>query len=540
MPASPRADWNGVLPLLTPLLSAEAMRWADAYTSETFGLGAALLMESAGRAVAARITEAFGPVAGRRIVVCCGKGNNGGDGYVIARALHAHGADVRALGLGEDAALSEGARRNRRLLEAVLREAGASERLVRYADGMDLAPLEAADLYVDALLGTGVRAPLEGPAARLVGWLSARAAPVVAVDMPSGLHSDTGAACGVAVRAALTVTLAAPKPGLYLSDGPEAAGRLALADIGIPRFILERAAAAHPEGCAWLPTPEAIGRLLPRRGAHAHKYSVGMALVAAGAPGLTGAPVMASEAAARIGAGAVVCACQERVQPVLAHKFTEVMTLGLPEAPDGGIEAEGALKALGSRLEQARALLVGCGIGRAASTHDFVRRLLGAAGERPVVVDADGLGALAGHTDGLARAAGGRWVLTPHAGEFSRLAGEEVDLTHRLGVARRYAHAWNCVLVLKGLPSLVAAPDGRVALNPTGGPALATAGTGDILAGMCAGLLAQGLAPFEAAVCALYVGGAAADRFVAEHGAPAMLATDLLGRTPGVLGSLLA
>jgi NAD(P)H-hydrate epimerase len=384
---------------------------------------------------------------------------------------------------------------------------------------------------VDALLGTGLTRTLREPVLGLVRYLNEQPAPVAALDVPTGLHSDTGAVLGDAVSAALTVTMGAAKGGLFLQDGPGRAGRVVTVEIGIPGFAIERA--LREQGGALRTTDAAVQAWLPHRTHEAHKYSVGLALVVAGSPGLTGAPAMASAAAARSGAGAVVCACPESIQPTLAGKLTEVMTLALPEGDDG-LDADRALEVLAPRLAQARALLLGCGLGRARGTQDFIRRLL-AQTDLPVVLDADGLNALAGHTDLLDRHADGRWILTPHAGEFKRLAGEDVDLSDRVRVARDHARRWNVHLVLKGMPSLVATPDGTVYLNGTGNPALATAGTGDILAGFCAGLLAQGLTPEAAAVCGLHLGGAAADRYAEHYGPRSMVATDLLDQLPLVL-----
>lgn len=244
---------------------------------------------------------------------------------------------------------------------------------------------------------------------------------------------------------------------------------------------------------------------------------------------------MASTAAARIGAGAVVCACPDSVQEVLAQKMTEVMTLGLPSSRQGGL-AEHALEeeAFNDRLEKADVLLIGCGLGRESGTQEAVRSLLSKT-DRPAVIDADGLNALAGHTDLLAEHAEGRFVLTPHPGEFRRLVPGEYEGSDRVEAAREYAERWNCVLLLKGMPALVGTPEGEVYVNRTGNPSVASAGTGDVLAGWCAGLLAQGLTPTRAAVGALHIGGAVADSWVADRDERSLLATDLIDHIPTVL-----
>ncbi len=261
-----------------------------------------------------------------------------------------------------------------------------------------------------------------------------------------------------------------------------------------------------------------------------------MALALAGSPGLTGAATLASTAAARSGAGAVICATAQSVQPVLAQKMTEVMTIGLPET-ERGIDGAAARTHIEHALQKATALLIGCGLGRLPDTRAFARTLLTQT-SLPAVIDADGLNALAENTSLLSKHARGRWILTPHIGEFRRLAGDEVDLENRIETVRRFAGQWNCVLILKGTPGLVGAPDGNVYINPTGNNALASAGTGDVLAGLCAGLLAQGLSPLHAALCALYIGGAAADRYLQHHSPLTLQATDLIEHAGAVIDEL--
>ena len=478
------------MPSLEPVFTAEAMRAADRYTIDTFGLPSFALMESAGRAAAEGIARHYGPMASKTVACFCGKGNNGGDGFVVARRLLAMGARLQVIATGEPEGMSEDAAKNWKLLEKLAAHYDEDRLLLHRYEGLDrLGALPPADLHVDALLGTGLESGLRGDVAEIVGWLNKQPQPTVALDVPTGIHSDTGAVLGDAVRAERTFTMAAPKAGLLLGEGQRRAGEVEVLEIGIPDFALREALDEH--GGAWRARDADVRAWLPRRAHDAHKYSVGLALVVSGSPGLTGAPAMASLAAARSGAGYVVCACAESLQPTLSTKLTEVTSVALPETSDGGIDGERALEALEDRLEKAKALLVGPGLGRHPETQRFIRALLRQTSV-PAVIDADGLNALAGHEDLLAEHAGGRWVLTPHAGEFKRLAGEDVDLTDRIGVVRRYARRWNSVLVLKGLPSLVGSPDGAVYLNGTGGPALATAGTGDVLAGMCAGLLAQG------------------------------------------------
>ncbi|MDX1547865.1 MAG: NAD(P)H-hydrate dehydratase [Rhodothermales bacterium] len=520
--------------LPAPALSAAAMRAADQVTIDEWGLPGFTLMETAGRAAVHRIEHAYGAMAGKRVHCFCGKGNNGGDGFVVARVLHARGARVRVIALAEAEAMTEDAARNWRLLEHLAAH-DAEDRiaLARFESLRQVAAFGAADLLVDALLGTGLTSALREPVRSLVAWINEQPTPCVALDVPTGLHTDHGRALGEAVRADLTVTMGALKTGLLVNDGPVFSGRIDVAEIGIPRAVLEEQAAAH-DGCAWQADDATVAGWLPERGPGAHKYSAGLALVVAGSPGMTGAPVMAARAAYRAGAGFVTCVCHEAIETTLAAKLTEVTTRTLPGTDDGGIDPEGALEALARPLEKARSLLIGPGLGQHPETQRFIRTLLTRI-DVPAVLDADALNALAADPAFLAEHARGRWILTPHAGEFRRLAGDDVDLDDRVRTAQHFARRWNSVLVLKGLPSLVAAPDGTAFVNATGGPALATAGTGDVLAGLCVGLLAQGLAPLHAAVAALHLGGAAADRYAARRAARSMVATDLLAELPAVL-----
>ena len=512
---------------LLPLLSAEAMRAADEATIEHLGIPGFTLMETAARGVAAVIEEAYGPVRGRRVACLCGKGNNGGDGLALARVLHAWGAHVQVITLAEADTMSPDAAHNARLLSAL-----ADERL--HADTFSslrqLAAFTPPDLYIDALLGTGLTSELRAPISDIVQWLNSQSTPVVAVDVPTGLHSDTGAVLGTAVQAEHTVTMAALKAGHVLGEGPARCGRVTVVDIGIPPHTLDAAADQHA-GCARLVEDAAVRTWLPARGPDAYKYSVGLALIVGGSPGMTGAPVMAATAAARAGAGYVQCAAHEAILPTLAAKLTSVTSLALPASDKGTLDPDAALDALRPRLEKSQAILIGPGLGRDPATQHFVRRLL-AVSTHPVVIDADGLNAL--DADFLRKHANERWVLTPHAGEFKRLAGD-IDLSDRLHVVQSHAQAWGCTLVLKGFPSLVAAPDGRTLLSLSGGPALATAGTGDVLAGLTVGLAAQGLEPLHAAAAALHLGGSAADYYAQRRHPHSLVATDLVDALPAVL-----
>lgn len=510
-----------------PALTADAMREADRYTIEEYGLPSFTLMESAGRGCAEVLRSVYGPLDEATVVVLCGKGNNGGDGLVVARRLVGAGGRVHVVLTSDSDALRDDPARNLDLLEQLRAEGGDRLTLASPGDLDDLTETAnrlGPSLYVDALLGTGLTSELREPIRTLVEWVNERPAPTVALDVPTGLHSDTGAVLGTAVEADRTITMAAPKVGLLVGEGPDHAGPVDVIDIGIPPFALDRV--AQQPGCLRQTTDAAVRSWWPARSSHAYKYSAGTAMVVGGSTRFSGAPILASQAAVRSGAGYVTCACPESVQPTVAGNLTTVPTLPLPET-DEGVPPDATDRVLDERAD---ALLVGPGLGRAPNTRRFVHRLLTTA-DAPLVIDADGLNALADRDADWTEHADDSWILTPHAGEFRRLAGE-VDLTDRVRIVQEQARRWNVVLLLKGQPSIVAGPDGRTYIGSTGTTALATAGTGDVLAGQCVGLLAQGVPPLHAAAAALHLGGAAAQRYASVRDSRTMAATDLVNALP--------
>jgi len=481
------------------------MRSADTYTIEDYGLPSFTLMETAGRGGGEAIQSAYGPLDGEAVMILCGKGNNGGDGLVVARRLCCDGAQVHVVLTGAPDELSDDAAHNLTLLKRLRSEDVGDRLTIETLDTLgglaETANRLAPTLYVDALLGTGLTSDLREPMRSLVEWVNDRATPIVAVDVPTGLHSDTGAVLGEAVQAERTITMAAPKVGLYLGEGPARAGDVDVVDIGIPPFVIDRV--ARESGCVRRTTDAAVRRWWPDRAPDAYKYSVGTAVVVGGSDRYPGAPTLASTAAVRSGAGYVPSSTDDGVSPEAVEQVAN-------QAPD--------------------AVLVGPGLGRGSATHQFVRRFV-ATTDRSLVIDADGLNALADGGTEWTEHADRNWILTPHEGEFRRLAGE-VDLSDRVTVVQEYARTWNVVLLLKGNPSIVAGPEGRTYVSSTGTSALATAGTGDVLAGQCVGLLAQGLDPVPAAAAALHLGGAAAQRYADTRDPRTMAAPDLVEELP--------
>lgn len=503
---------------LQPILTSDGMRAADRATIDDWGIPGRVLMETAGRATVDAIAARY-PVEGRHVTVLVGKGNNGGDGLVIARVLAARGAVIRCVTLATEKDASDDTAANLHLLRRLLENA----EVVAFEDVRQAANAPA-DLVIDALLGIGVTGELREPVRSLCAWANRQSTPVVAVDVPSGLDATTGAAADDTVRADLTVTMAALKAGLLLGDGPQVAGEVVVAEIGIPAAEIEAAAAAHRATDAW------VAAHLPRRAADAHKYSAGTALCVVGSRHFSGAAILSTGAAYRAGAGAVLCATSESAKRVVDTRNAEVMVDGLPET-DAGTLAWTAFEGIYERAESADAVLVGCGLGRENDTLRLVRSLVRDL-PAPLVLDADGLAAFAGDAKALGERRG-PLVVTPHLGELRRLLGDDnFSPEDRIETARELAAQWDAVVLLKGMPSVVGVPYGRVFVGPPGQPALATAGTGDVLAGTLVGLLAQGLDAPEAAVCALHLGSASAALWSRDHGSAGLVASDLLDAMP--------
>jgi NAD(P)H-hydrate epimerase len=505
--------------------TAAQMRALDQWTI-AHGTPGHVLMERAGKGAAAVVRRRWKRC---RTVVVCGRGNNGGDGFVVARHLKRAGFSVELHLAGTAKAVHGDAAR----MLAAWRRAGG--RVRECADAAALATLRAslvrAALVVDALLGTGLNAPVEGLHAAIIDLVNASSAPILSIDVASGLSADTGRPLGVAVRATVTATFAHPKVGQVLHPGIEHTGELEVVDIGLrPEALDTVGPTAH------VLEPRTVGALLARRPRNAHKGTFGHVLVVAGSRGKTGAALLATEGAARAGAGLVTVASAAILQPVLEGHVREAMTAALPDGRDG-TAALGDGVALLRLLEGRQAVVCGPGLGVNPDTRTLVATIVRTA-RTPLVLDADGLNCVAG-TGALPERLGPT-VLTPHPGEMGRLL--EVTTAEvqgdRLRVARQLATRDQVVVVLKGARTLVVAPDGRAAIVPTGNPGMASGGTGDVLAGIVGGLLAQGLDAFDAACLGAYAHGLAGDRVALRQGEVGLLAHDLLDELPPTLATL--
>jgi NAD(P)H-hydrate epimerase len=494
---------------LQPLYDGAQMRAIDAWAIEHERVSSLDLMERAGAGVAAAASE-LAPSG--RIVVVAGKGNNAGDGFVAARLLRSAGREVEVLLAGEPAGLSGDAASNlERLGEAL---------------PMPLARGFAADaaLVIDAVLGTGASGAPRGEALAAIEAIRAAGAPVLAVDVPSGVDASSGEIAGLAVAALATVTFHAAKIGLCIEPGRGCAGDLRVVDIGMP--------AGAPVAAAAGLIDDLVLEQIPRRGADSTKFSSGRVLVAGGSGGLTGAPCLAALAAARAGAGYVTVCVPASLSAIFESRLLEPMTIALADE-HGSHSPAGVATLLEAVSAHGGALVLGPGLGRTDAAFKFAREAL-AAVELPIVLDADGLNAFAGSLEQLR---GKRLVLTPHAGELGRLLGIEAAAVSaaRLRSVREAADRSGGVVVLKGDDTIVAAPGGPVAVSPGASPALATAGTGDVLSGILGALLAKGLEPFEAACAAVRLHALAGIRAGVARGVDSAIASDVIEELGAVL-----
>jgi len=508
------------------------MREMDRKAIEDMGIPGIVLMENAGREVALavkRMTDAAvktGPPdkSLRKAALFCGKGNNGGDGFVAARHLANMGfRPMVFLVAGADEIKGDAATNYRIILSMKIP-------VYTVKDDKDLAKSRLlclnAGIIVDALFGTGLRGEVSGLSRQAIELINDMGIPVVAVDIPSGISGETGKVLGVAIKARETVTMGLPKMGLALFPGAAYAGKITVADIGMPASVIEDAKAE-----AEILEKDLIRSFFKPYPPDAHKGTFGRVFILAGSAGFTGAAALAGMAAARSGAGLVTLGIPESLNGILEVKLTEVMTLPLPETPGRSL----SIKALDKTLEfcsHCDAVAIGPGLSQQEETQDFIRQFA-AACPAPMVIDADGLNALAGRP-GIDAPFKAPAVITPHPGEMARLLGTTPDAVQqdRPGSVREAAKRFNCTALLKGARTLIAAPGGGLWINPTGNPGMATGGSGDVLAGMIAAFLARGMAPDQAAAAGAYLHGLSGDLAAAAKGELSLIAGDLLDFLP--------
>ncbi|RJQ65384.1 MAG: NAD(P)H-hydrate dehydratase [Desulfobacteraceae bacterium] len=517
------------------LVTAEEMREMDRKTIVSFGLSGRLLMEAAGRGAFECLLKEFPYLlkggAACRVGVAAGRGNNGGDGFVIARHLARTGVRVTVYLLAARSEAAGDAAENLHLLEPL--KIPVVE--IKHAEEFDAAKsdMQQNDLWIDAILGIGLKSDVKGYFKEVIRFLNSLEKPVFAVDIPSGLNSDTGQPCGICIRAKATATFAFPKIGHFLYPGAEYTGKLHIVDIGIPSHIVEEIGPAQR-----ILTPPDIQAELIRRDPDAHKGRTGHLLVLSGSVGKTGAAAMTALSAIRSGAGLVTLGIAESLNPIAETLVLEAMTVPLPEYGQGYI-GESAFEPVMELLKGKQCLAIGPGIGTAPETARLMHRLIRKC-PVPMIIDADGLNNLAGHTK-ILKETRIPMILTPHPGEMARLTGTPAGEIQkdRIRTAREFAVSHGVHVVLKGARTVIAHPDGTACVNPTGNPGMASGGMGDVLTGIIAGLVAQGYSIESAARVGVYLHGAAADTLSRSIGPFGFLASEVMNAVPGEVKRLM-
>jgi NAD(P)H-hydrate epimerase len=513
------------------VLTAAQMREADRKTIGEIGIPSAVLMENAGRQVVAAMDAAFADLVDARVVILSGPGNNGGDGFVVARTLAQRGVDVDVYLIGDVADVQGDARINLQILGRLDLEVVE----VRTAGDWELhsAHVTSADLIVDALFGTGLHTPLSGIFETIVDDVNDADVPVVAIDLPSGLSADSADPIGPHILATMTVTLGAPKYPLVLPPAEALSGTMVVADIGIPVEIIAGLDGPYVD----VLVRDEVRDLVPDRDDDAHKGTFGHVLLVSGSRGKTGAAHLAAVGALRSGAGLVTVATPASCMPIVAALGPEYMTLPVAEDRDGAFAPAALIEILAATAD---VIAVGPGIGTGPGAVAVVDGLLDRAGG-PLILDADALNVLAGRAQRLSAAAR-PVIITPHPGEMARLAGvTTADVQRdRIGVARAFAERYGVFVILKGHRTVIATPDGRVSINTTGNPGMSTGGSGDVLTGMLAAWLGQLQDAEHACQLAVYLHGAAGDLAADDHGQVAMIASDIVLHLADAVLELLA
>jgi len=510
------------------LATSEQMRQFDRAAIDKYAIPGLLLMENAGRGFVDLILNRKDRLGERAVVVVCGKGNNGGDGFVIARHFANKGCRVHVALLCRRRDVRGDAKTNLDIWLKMVSEAKNALSFQEAVSPIQVNRLPKAAVLVDAIFGTGFVGKVRGIQRKAIEWINSQNSFVASVDIPSGVDATSGIVENLAVKANITAAMGLAKPGHYVGVGREHAGEVEVVDISIPSFVYK-------------PIPnqiyrvlrEDIANVLPHRPLSAHKYSVGKVFILAGSRGFTGAPFMTAQSAMRAGAGAVILGVPKSIHSVLARKVTEVMVTPLEDTANGTV-AFSALDAIREKIDWADVVVLGPGLARNDETQGLILGLVPSI-SKPLVLDADGLNAVAAQPSVL-RKRQYATILTPHVGELSRLIkqdGRSIDM-HRVSVAPAAAKMLNSTVILKGAPTVTGSPTGTAYINSTGNPGMATAGAGDVLAGITGSLVAQGMEAEHAAYSAVFIHGMCGDLAAKTYGQRGLLALDLVDQLPKV------
>jgi len=503
------------------LVTTQQMREIDKETIENVGIPGLELMEKAGKATAEVAKEMLVNPKGKKVAIFCGKGNNGGDGFVIGRYLCGWKAKVDLHLLSKISEVKGDAKTNLnkvKNLKLRIKEVLKTEQLPKKIE---------ADLIVDAIFGTGFEGKISGLGKVAVDLINSSNIPVISVDIPSGVDSTTGQVSESCIKATKTVTMGLPKIGQFVFPGKEYCGEVIVCDIGIPNLVVNKEKIDLN-----LITKDQVRDILPKRAPDSYKGDCGRAVLIAGSTGMIGAACLSAESSLRAGAGMAILGIPKSLIHIFEIKLTEVMTRPLPDVAKKGVLALRGLGEIKQLLKWGNCLALGPGIGQHFETVELVKRLVQQI-EFPMVIDADGLNSIAKDVS-ILKNRKAPLILTPHIGEFSRLNKIPIEeiAKDRIKYAREFAREYNCVLVFKGAPSIIAEPEGQLYINPTGNAGMATAGSGDVLTGIIVGLLAQGLSTLNSAICGVYVHGLAGDLACVEKGEMGMIASDIMNKVP--------
>jgi hydroxyethylthiazole kinase-like uncharacterized protein yjeF len=516
------------------LVTSSQMRNIDKKTIEGVGIPGLELMERAGKGVAEVAKEMLAEVKNKKVAIFCGRGNNGGDGFVVGRYLSQWGADVKFFLSIKKEELKGDAKTN---LEKAL---SLSLPVVEVLNEKEIPPHIEAHLIVDALFGTGFDGEIAGYIKEIVERINSSGIPVLSVDIPSGLHADTGEFTGVCVKANRTVTMALPKIGHFFFPGKDVSGKVSVVDIGVPPHVIE-----EENIILNLITEDEVKRMIPKRPGDAYKGTCGRVVLIAGSTGLTGAASLASLSSLRAGAGMAILGIPKTLNPIFEIKLTEVMTKPLPDVKKKGALALRGLGEIRELLKWGDCCAIGPGLGLHFETIELVRRLVSKL-KMPAVIDADGLNAIAKDAS-ILKECKAPLILTPHIGELSRLNRVPTSeiAKDRIRHASYFAKEYNCILVFKGAPTIISEPSGQTYVNPTGNAGMATAGSGDVLTGIIVGLLAQTLMlkkgedvkkiMLDSTCAGVFIHGLTGDLAKEERGEMGMIAGDMMKKIPEAL-----